>query len=91
VGTKLDGTVIDETYSDGTPATFGMKEVLPAWREVLLKMEEGAEFELYVPPSQMTRGSVRNRGVTGFEPTLYLIELLTVVSAATDTGAATAN
>jgi FKBP-type peptidyl-prolyl cis-trans isomerase len=79
VGTKLDGTVIDETYSGGAPATLGMQELLPAWREVLLKMKEGAEFELYIPPDQATRRSVRNRGVTGFEPTIYLIELQQVV------------
>jgi hypothetical protein len=83
VGTKLDGTVIDETYSGGTPATFGMDEVLPAWREVLLKMEEGSEFELYVPPNMASRGGVRNRGVTGFEPTLYLIELQQVIRKST--------
>jgi FKBP-type peptidyl-prolyl cis-trans isomerase/predicted nucleic acid-binding Zn-ribbon protein len=79
VATKLDGTIADETYSDGEPSTVSMKEVLPVWREVLLTMEEGAEFELYVPPHLATRGGVRKRSLRGLEPIVYLIELLEVV------------
>jgi hypothetical protein len=80
VGTTLDGTVIDETYSDGVPKTVSMGEVLPAWRQVLQKMEEGAEFELYLSANQATRRTMRKRGITGFEPHMYFIELLQVVS-----------
>ena len=79
VATRLDGMIFDETYSTGVPSTFSMKEVLPSWREVLLKMEEGAEFELYVPPNLTHKGGVRKRSLLGFDPSLYLIELIQVV------------
>lgn len=82
VGIKTDGTIFDETYNDGKPLTFSMKELLPGWQEVLLKMEEGAEFELYVPPNLATKGGVRKRSMLGFQPKLYLIELLQVVKEA---------
>lgn len=78
VGTRLDGTIFSETYSEGEPLTFSMNEVLPGWREVLLEMEAGSEFELYLPPNLTTKG-VRKRGKAGFEPNIYLIELLEVV------------
>ena len=84
VGTKLDGTIFDETYTTGLSSTFSMNEVLPSWQEVLLKMEEGAEFELYIPPNLSTKGGVRKRGVLGYEPSIYLIELLEVVKASAD-------
>ena len=88
VGVKFDGAVFDETYSNGAPSTFSMNELLPGWREVLLKMEEGAEFELYIPPNLATKGGVRKRGMLGFEPNIYLIELLEVVKeGATDPAA----
>jgi FKBP-type peptidyl-prolyl cis-trans isomerase len=80
VGTRLDGMVFDDTYSTGEPATFSMKELLPGWREVLLKMEEGSEFEMYVPPDLANKGGVRKRSMLGYDPSIYLIELLKVVS-----------
>ena len=79
VGTRLDGSVIDETYTEAGPATYSMGEVLPVWRDVLLQMEEGAEFELYVPAKHTTRRNVRKRGISGFQPHIYLIELIEVV------------
>jgi FKBP-type peptidyl-prolyl cis-trans isomerase len=79
VGTSLSGMVFDDTYSTGVPATLGMKEILPGWREVLLKMEVGAEFELYVPPNLANKGGVRKRSLLGYDPSIYLIELLKVV------------
>jgi len=79
VGTRLDGMVFDETYSSGEPATLSMKELLPGWREVLLKMEAGAEFEMYVPPDLANKGGVRKRSLLGYDPSIYLIELLKVV------------
>jgi FKBP-type peptidyl-prolyl cis-trans isomerase len=78
VGMEPGGKVFDETYSTGAPETFSMNELTPGWREVLLKMQEGAEFELYVPPSLAASGSVRKRSMLGFEPNIYLIELLKV-------------
>jgi len=79
VGTRLNGMVFDETYSSGEPATLSMKELLPGWREVLLKMEAGAEFEMYVPPDLANKGGVRKRSLLGYDPSIYLIELLKVV------------
>ena len=81
-----DEQIIDETYSAGAPATFSMSEVNPGWREALLQMQEGAEWELYVPPRLATGGGTRKRGMTGFEPTIYLIELKQVIAGVPEAG-----
>jgi FKBP-type peptidyl-prolyl cis-trans isomerase len=80
LATTADGKILDETYSSGLPKTVSMSEVNPAWQEALLKMREGAEWELYVPPQLANQGGVRKRGVTGFEPLVYLIELREVIA-----------
>lgn len=82
VAIRPDGAVTSETYSDGVPMTISMKQVLPGWQEVLLEMREGAEFELYVPSNVEGAGGVRKRSSRGFEPNIYLIELLQVVESA---------
>ncbi len=79
VGIRPDGAVTTESYSDGAPKTFSMQQVMPGWQEVLLEMREGAEFELYIPSNIASTGGVRKRGLRGFEPSIYLIELLQVV------------
>jgi len=89
VGMKPDGTVFDETYSSRAPVTFSMNELIPGWREVLLKMQEGAEFELYVPPNLATSKSARKRSMLGYDPSIYLIELLQVVNADATTAPST--
>ncbi len=88
VGIRPDGSVFDETYSKGAPTTLSMSEVMPGWQDVLLEMQEGAEFELYVPSNLTASKGVRKRGMSGFEPSIYLIELLQVVeNSATDPSA----
>jgi FKBP-type peptidyl-prolyl cis-trans isomerase len=87
VGVRLDGTIFDETAANGGPLTLGMTGVQPGWQEVLLKMEEGAEFELYLPPQPATGGE----GVSGSEASIYLIELLEVITQGETDPAAPAN
>lgn len=91
VAIRPDGAVTSETYSDGVPMTISMQQALPGWQEVLLEMREGAEFELYVPSNVEGAGGVRKRSSRGFEPNIYLIELLQVVENAAADPAGSAN
>ena len=75
----LDGNIFDETYTTDEAVTYSMNELQPGWREVLLKMEEGSEFELYIPGNLTASGNVRKRGMLGYEPNIYLVELLEVL------------
>lgn len=48
-GTLLDGSEFDSSYSRGTPATFGLNQVIAGWTEGLQLMSVGAKYKLYVP------------------------------------------
>jgi len=50
-GTKIDGTVFDDSNTRGEPATFGVTQVIPGWSEVLQLMKEGATYHVVIPPS----------------------------------------
>lgn len=46
----VSGVEFDSTEEEG-PATFQVREVIPGWREGLQLMQEGARWQLFVPPS----------------------------------------
>jgi FKBP-type peptidyl-prolyl cis-trans isomerase len=48
-GKLLDGTVFDSSYDRGTPATFGVDQVIAGWTEALQKMKAGDKWEVYIP------------------------------------------
>ncbi|WP_020207607.1 FKBP-type peptidyl-prolyl cis-trans isomerase [Gilvimarinus chinensis] len=46
----VGGKVIGDTYKEGMPDEFSMKEAIPGIREGLQLMQEGARYEFVVPP-----------------------------------------
>jgi len=48
-GTTLDGTVFDESYERGEPATFVLNRVIPGWTEGVQLMTVGSKYKFYVP------------------------------------------
>jgi FKBP-type peptidyl-prolyl cis-trans isomerase/chromosome segregation ATPase len=74
-GTLPDGREFDR--SDGQ-AEFSVQEVIPGWQEALLQMQEGAEWELYIPPTLAHHGATRNRGALGQQPLIYQVELVEI-------------
>jgi len=82
LGMTPDGTIFDNTYDSGQRATFGMDGLLPGWQEPLLRMQEGAEFEVYVPPDIANIGGIPSNRKQAGQPGIYLIELIQVVEVA---------
>jgi FKBP-type peptidyl-prolyl cis-trans isomerase len=76
-----DGTEFDSSYREVEPAAFVVNELNPGLKEALLKMKEGTQWELYIPPSLTHKGGVRKRGITGYEPHFYVVELISVIQA----------
>ncbi len=55
-GTLLDGTEFDSSYKRGKPATFNLENVIPGFKEALLKMRPGGKWKLFIP-SAMAYGA----------------------------------
>jgi FKBP-type peptidyl-prolyl cis-trans isomerase/cell division protein FtsL len=79
LGITRDGRVFDDTYSLGQPAEFYIYELAPAWQETLLSMQEGAQWEVSVPPGLVLVNSESGGGMPGNKSGTYLIELLEIL------------
>lgn len=49
-GHLIDGTLFDSSVKRGTPATFGLNNVMPGWRAALSMMRAGDKWQLCLPP-----------------------------------------
>jgi FKBP-type peptidyl-prolyl cis-trans isomerase FklB len=49
-GTLVNGKEFDSSYDRGKPSTFDLNKVLNGLREALQLMQEGAKWELVIPP-----------------------------------------
>lgn len=78
-GTLIDGTVFDSSVQRGTPAVFGVNQVIKGWVEALQLMEEGAKWRLFIP-SELAYGENAPGGAIGPNATLIFdVELLKVL------------
>ena len=73
--TLPDGREVGRS-EEATP--FKVSDLIPGWQEALQYMEEGAQWELYVPPSLASRGGTRKRGMLGLQPLIYQLELVAI-------------
>lgn len=48
-GSLIDGTVFDSSVERGSPATFGVHQVIKGWTEALQLMPVGSKYRLYIP------------------------------------------
>ena len=47
-GTLIDGTVFDSSVERGSPATFGVTQVIPGWTEALQLMSVGEKLSFSI-------------------------------------------
>lgn len=77
-GTLIDGQVFDSSIQRGTPAVFGVNQVIPGWAEALQLMPEGSRWKLYIPSAlaygeQGAGGSIPANAALVFEVELIKI------------------
>jgi len=77
-GKLIDGTVFDSSVERGSPATFGVSQVIAGWTEAMQLMHEGDKWMLYIP-SELGYGE---RGAGGQIPPhsalIFEVELIKV-------------
>jgi peptidylprolyl isomerase len=56
-GWTTDGKMFDSSYAKGTPASFGLTDVIPGWTEGLQLMTEGETRRFWIPKSLAYRGA----------------------------------
>jgi FKBP-type peptidyl-prolyl cis-trans isomerase len=78
-GTLIDGTVFDSSVLRGTPATFGVHQVIPGWTEALQLMSLGSKFRLYIPQELCYGANPQPGGpIQPFSALIFEVELLNI-------------
>jgi FKBP-type peptidyl-prolyl cis-trans isomerase FklB len=77
-GTLINGTEFDSSYRRGQPVNFQVSRVIPGWTEALQLMQEGAKWQLFIPPN-LAYGEQGAGGIIGPNATLiFEIELVSI-------------
>ena len=78
-GTLIDGTVFDSSTERGTPASFGVNQVIPGWTEALQLMSVGAKYRLYIP-QELAYGANPHPGgpIKPYSALIFDVELIEI-------------
>lgn len=76
-GTLIDGTVFDSSVERGSPATFGVNQVIKGWTEALQLMPVGSKWKLFIP-QELAYGANPHPGgpIKPFMALIFDVELL---------------
>ncbi|MES2794552.1 MAG: FKBP-type peptidyl-prolyl cis-trans isomerase [Bacteroidota bacterium] len=77
-GTLINGQVFDSSVDRGSPATFGVTQVISGWVEALQLMPVGSKWKLFIP-SELAYGE-RGAGenIPPFSTLVFEVELLSI-------------
>ncbi len=78
-GTLIDGTVFDSSIERGTPATFGVTQVIKGWVEALQLMPVGSKWRLFIPSGLAYGASGAGQTIEPNSALIFDVELLDIV------------
>jgi peptidylprolyl isomerase/FKBP-type peptidyl-prolyl cis-trans isomerase FklB len=73
--TLLDGTVVDSSVQRGTPATFPLSQLIPAWQVLVQLMRPGDDWTFYVPP-EYGYGATAREGLPANSFLVFRVKLI---------------
>ena len=78
LGTLLDGTEFDSSYSRNKPTSFPLNRVIKGWTEGVQLMNMGAKYKFYVP-SDLAYGARSTGKITSHSTLIFEVELLEII------------
>lgn len=78
-GTLIDGTVFDSSVQRGTPATFGVNQVIQGWVEALQLMPVGSKWKLFIPSELAYGQSGAGQSIEPNSTLVFEVEVLEIV------------
>ena len=78
-GRLIDGTVFDSSYRRGTPATFGLNQVIAGWTEGVQLMQEGAKYRFYIPYNLAYGANGAGDSIPPYSALIFDVELIAIV------------
>ncbi|MCL7753448.1 FKBP-type peptidyl-prolyl cis-trans isomerase [Polaribacter sp. Z022] len=77
-GTLLDGTVFDSSVDKGTPAEFGVTQVIKGWTEGLQLMNVGSKYKFFIPEELAYGANPRPGVIKPLMALVFEVELLEI-------------
>ncbi len=77
-GTTTDGNIFDSSVDRGTPAEFGVTQVIKGWTEGLQLMKEGSKFKFFIPQDLAYGFQGRMPKIKPYSALIFEVELLEV-------------
>lgn len=78
-GTLIDGTVFDSSVQRGTPATFGVNQVIQGWVEALQLMPVGSKWKLFIPSDLAYGKAGAGQSIEPNSTLIFEVEVLDIV------------
>ncbi|MDD4992982.1 MAG: FKBP-type peptidyl-prolyl cis-trans isomerase [Paludibacter sp.] len=75
IGTKIDGTVIDDRSKPKQALVFKLSETIKGWMEAIQLMPVGSKFKIYIP-QELAYGIVKKDEIKPYSALIFEIELL---------------
>lgn len=77
-GTTLDGVVFDSSLDRGTPAEFGVTQVIRGWTEGLQLMKIGSKYKFFIPQELAYGDKPRPGIIKPYMALIFEVELLDI-------------
>jgi len=78
-GTNLEGKVFDSSVDRGTPAEFGLNQVIKGWTEGVQLMNVGSKYRFFIPQELAYGAQQRSADIKPFSMLIFEIELLEIL------------